>query len=48
MSSEWYDFVQKSTNPLLKEWSKQNAPESIIAFHKEVGEFIAQINKNKK
>ena len=48
MSSEWYDFVQKSTNPLLKEWSKQTAPESIIAFHKEVGEFIAQINKNKK
>ena len=47
ISSAFYEFVQKSTNPMLREWAKQNAPESLIALHKELGELIAQ-TKNKK
>ena len=48
ISSAFYEFVQKSTNPMLREWAKQNAPESLIALHKELGELIAQTKKTKK
>jgi len=48
ISSAFYDFVKQSSHPMIKDWAKQNTPESLRTFHKELGDFLAQIEKNKK
>ena len=44
----FYDFVKQSSNPMMKEWAKQNPPESLRTFHRELGDFLSQIDKKKK
>jgi superfamily II DNA or RNA helicase len=48
IGNAFYEYATKSDNPMIREWSKKNPPETLMAFHKELGEFINQFNKNNK
>jgi len=45
ISSAFYDFIKITTNPMIREWAKQNPPESLVALHKDLGDFIARTKK---
>ena len=48
LTSIFYDFVSKTTNPMLIQLARQNPPEALLSLHRELGEMIGQQNKNKK
>tara|TARA_A100001011_G_C14291747_1_gene836508 strand:+ start:690 stop:2393 length:1704 start_codon:yes stop_codon:yes gene_type:complete len=42
LTNDFFNFVERSTNPFIIKMAKENPPEALVSFHKELGEFLAK------